>query len=827
MRDTIPLCSGWSYAAAWRPESLDPASSLEGWEAVELPHANRELPYNGFDEAEYQFVSTYARDLEVPAGEGRRLFLDFEGVMAACELFVDGKPAGGHKGGYTPFAVEITGLARPGARARLVVKVDSTERPDIPPFGHVIDYLCYGGIYREVALRVQEAAFLGEHWVRARDPLSPVLSIDIEARIDRGASAAPAGTGAAAASGTGGIAEARPLFLRARLRDGARLAGEGKVELPADAAAAGLCLEGVEGLRPWDVEAPALYDLELCLLAGEEEVDRLESRVGFRSAEWRPEGFFLNGRLLKLRGLNRHQSWPYSGYAMPARAQRRDAEILKKELGLNLVRTSHYPQSRHFLDACDELGLLVFEELPGWQHIGDLGWQDQALADLEAMILRDRNRPSIVIWGVRVNESKDDHAFYARTNALAARLDPTRARGGVRYLQKSELLEDVYTFNDFVHNGLTSPLRKPRKVTGLRRDVPYLVTEHNGHMFPTKRFDNEERLREHALRHARVLDAAMRDPHVAGAVGWCAFDYNTHKDFGSGDRICHHGVSDMFRIPKYAAALYASQKEPAEGVVLEAASLFAKGERSGARMLPLEIYTNCDEVEVFRGGRRIGAWLPDREAFPGLPHPPVVLRDVVGDSLEAMPFSPRERAWLRGLIGFILMEGFESLPRLELLRVGLFLLRHRMSMSAAEELVGKHALGWGDKDESWELVGRIGGKEAVRRRYGGDARADRLAMAADDARLEAAGLGGGAAGAWDCTRVVLRLEDQYGNLCPFVPESVEVNVSGPGRVLGPSRLCLIGGCIAFWVRTSGGRGEIRVEATGMRFSAPPLTIMAD
>lgn len=135
---------------------------------------------------------------------------------------------------------------------------------------------------------------------------------------------------------------------------------------------------------------------------------------------------------MKLIGLNRHQSWPYAGYAMPRRIQRKDARILKEELGCNMVRTSHYPQSRHFLDACDELGLLVMEEIPGWQHIGDEAWKERSLKELEDMIIRDYNRPSIVLWGVRINESQDDHNFYERTNALAHSMDSGRQTGGTR-----------------------------------------------------------------------------------------------------------------------------------------------------------------------------------------------------------------------------------------------------------------------------------------------------------------------------------------------------------------------------------------------------------
>ncbi len=208
---------------------------------------------------------------------------------------------------------------------------------------------------------------------------------------------------------------------------------------------------------------------------------------GFREAEFRPDGFYLNGRRVKLVGLNRHQAYPYVGYAMPQRVQEKDAEILKYELGLNIVRTSHYPQSIHFLRKCDEIGLLVFEEIPGWQHIGDEAWQAESIKNVEEMIKRDYNRPSIVLWGVRINESQDSHDFYVKTNAMAKSLDPIRQTGGVRYLENSDFLEDVYTMNDFIHSGGEKVLRTQREVTGQDDKVPYLVTEYNGHMYPTKK----------------------------------------------------------------------------------------------------------------------------------------------------------------------------------------------------------------------------------------------------------------------------------------------------------------------------------------------------
>ena len=223
------------------------------------------------------------------------------------------------------------------------------------------------------------------------------------------------------------------------------------------------------------------------------------------------------------------------------------------------MRTSHYPQSHYFLERCDEIGLLVFTEFPGWQHIGDAAWKEQAIINVKDMVRQYRNHVSIILWGVRINESVDDDAFYRETNAAAHLLDPSRPTGGVRAHKKSSLLEDVYTYNDFLHDGKTKGCERKKNVTPDAKK-PYLISEYNGHMYPTKAFDCEEHRTEHALRHVRVLDAVAGKPDIAGSFGWCMFDYNTHKDFGSGDRICYHGVMDMFRNPKCAAASNAGRQ---------------------------------------------------------------------------------------------------------------------------------------------------------------------------------------------------------------------------------------------------------------------------
>jgi beta-galactosidase len=523
-------------------------------------------------------------------------------------------------------------------------------------------------------------------------------------------------------------------------------------------------MDGLKGIQLWDLANPALYTLMLAL--GD---DAVTQTFGFRAAEFSADGFRLNSRLLKLRGLNRHQSFPYAGYALGRGAQERDAEILKHELHLNIVRTSHYPQSPWFLDACDRLGLLVLEEIPGWQHIGGDTWKAEAVENVRRMITRDWNHPSIVLWGVRINESRDDHDFYAETNRLAHELDTTRQTGGIRVITDSEFLEDVYTTNDFIlgneelgGNRPRTALRPRRETTGLDRPVPYLVTEFNGHMHPTKSYDHELRQVEHVTRHLEVLNAAYGDPEIAGCIGWCAFDYNTHKDFGSGDRICHHGVMDMFREPKFAAFAYASQCEPEEAIVLQPVTFWARGERNIGGVLPLMVLTNCEAVELRYGGNSPKRLLPDRARFPHLPHAPVVF--------ERRHFTADE--------------------------LGL----------------------WGMLWEDAMITGLIGGKPVAEVRYVADPVPAALEVVADSETISAS--------PGDCVRVMVRALDQAGHKLPFLFEPVEIAVSGAGRLVGPSLASLRGGSTGFWIESIGAAGEIAVAVSGLPFGTTNITLRA-
>ena len=593
----LPINRNWRYNPKFVEGAHDKTFDDAAFQRVVVPHTNIKLPWHSFDDKDYEFVSIYRRKFKLPPeARGKHVFVDFEGVMTASTVWINGVRLGEYKGGYTPFSFDLTPHIVFDGENVLAVDVDSTERPDIPPFGYQIDYLTFGGIYREVSLRVVPGTFIANIFAKPMDVLSahPRLQVDCFVQSLE--------------------ASREPTSVEVELRDGNRVVAKGTAKVPASPAAAEavaytVTLENLSGIKLWDLATPNLYSVNVRLVKGTQTVDQDSRRIGFREAQFTDHGFELNGKVIKLRGLDRHQTFPFVGQAMPGRPQRRDAEILRVKLRCNIVRTSHYPQSRHFLDACDELGLLVLEEIPGWQHIGDEAWKLISIDNVRRMIERDWNHPSIILWGVRINESKDDHDFYTRTNALAHKLDPTRQTGGIRYFQESEFLEDVFTMNDFGW-----PLKPPNHPR-------YLNTEFVGHTYPTKTIDNKERLMEHTVRHARVHDQLASNPQYAGGIGWCAFDYNTHYDFGSGDRICYHGVTDIFREPKPAAGFYKSQCDPSEEIVLEPAFHWARGDESIGFTKGM-VCSNCDHLKFYVGDKLVAEADPDKTQFQHLRYAP-------------------------------------------------------------------------------------------------------------------------------------------------------------------------------------------------------------
>lgn len=758
-RTVLPINRGWRYHPSQISGAEDPNFDDSGFEQVVVPHTNISLPWHSFDDKEYQFISTYRRRFKTPPEtEGKRVFVDFEGVMTASTVWINGVPLGEYKGGFTPFSFELTPHLRKDGDNVLTVQVDSTERSDIPPFGYEIDYMTFGGIYREVSLRIVPALYLDNIFAHPKDVLSGKPGLDVDCFLS-------------------GTAPHGNLALEAELLDGEQLLAKASrsfrfaagtdadatddpttsapvylsTETAEDPAKQTLSFKEIDGVKLWDLAAPHLYTVRVRLLRNGGAIDEDTRRIGFREATFTDHGFSLNGKIVKLRGLDRHQTFPFAGQAMPARVQRKDADILRSGLHCNIVRTSHYPQSRHFLDRCDEVGLLVLEEIPGWQHIGPEPWKLIAIDNVGRMVRRDWNHPSIVLWGVRINESPDDHSFYLRTNALAHALDTTRQTGGIRNFAGSELLEDVFTINDF---GF--PLRKPNH-------PKYLNTEFVGHTYPVKTTDDDERQREHTLRHARIHNQLASDPQYAGGIGWCAFDYNTHANFGAGDRICYHGVTDIFRELKPAGGFYKSQCEPSEEIVIAPAFHWANSDEA-TYFTEAVLCSNCDHLKLYQRANSIATnpWEllaeldPDREAFQYLKYPPFIL----------------DRKKLRQ----------------------------------------EHRHVWGDL----RIDGYIQGRQVASKTLSGLGVDQKFLLLADDNTLHADGA--------DTTRVVLRVTDEFGATRTYANDPIVLKLEGPATLIGDNPFALVGGTGAVWIRAKERPGKVRLTATHPRIGTQTVEL---
>jgi len=571
---------------------------------VTLPYF-RTHPHKAFPRGDFEVpVSWYRRHFTLPAAySGRRIAVEFQGVSKVADVYVNGTFVGQHRGAYTSFNFDITTFVTFGGADNVIaVKVDSMLHNDIPPEGGAVDYYVWGGIVRDVTMVVADPVHVD--WTFITTPAVSATSATVNARTRvRNDSAVSKSVTVI----TSVVDPANEVVATGTATQ--TIGANAAVEFAYNTSA-------VANPRLWHPDSPTLYTVYTQVRDGATYVDEHRTRIGIRSIQFNPTDgrFYLNGSAFKLRGLDRHESYPYVGRAAPNRLQAKDADIIKFDLGSNVVRTSHYPQDPEFLDRADEIGLLVFEEIPGWQHIGNTAWQDLAVENVREMVTRDRNHPSVILWGVRINESGDNSTFYTQTNNLSRQLDPSRPTGGVRNFTGSQFLEDVYTFNDFSGTTIAPTV------------LPWLVTESVGHTDPDRSWDPERVLTQTMRTHLNVQNQAMVRTNVSGAMGWAAFDYNTTFDTPSCvDFTCYHGVSDIFRIPKFAASAFTAQRDPARyGPYVSINSRWTPGLSSPT----IQVAGNCQQVELFANGASRGRIAPN--AFTALPRPIFQFTNVTG-----------------------------------------------------------------------------------------------------------------------------------------------------------------------------------------------------
>ena len=752
------LDNKWEFVYHWSDDFMK--YFIDG-EQVRLPHNVGEIPLHYADPEIYNTVCGYRRVLVIPKEViGSKIFLQFDGAAHVAEIFLNQRLVGTHYGGYTSFRVDISDYVRKG-KNYLAVRLDCRENPEIPPFGPGVDGLTYGGLYRDVWMDIRPHTYIKNVFVSTID--RNTIHVDV-------------------------TTEGNPMITDVEI-----YSPNGSL-----VATAKDCREStdIHISRPklWSPEHPNLYRC-VVTIKNEDYIDTQEVTFGMRVAEFREDGFYLNGNKTFIRGLNRHQSYPCIGNALPEHLQREDARILKEELCVNAVRAAHYPPSPFFLDACDREGIMVFAELPGCRHIGEEAWKKHALDYLKDLILQNRNHPSIILWGVRISDSEDDDDFYTQTNALAHELDPSRATAGVRDQEKSHLLEDVYAYNDYSHDGTNVGCRPKHKVTP-DTDKAYLISGSNGPMFPTKSCDDWEHRQEQALRHARVLDAAMANEDIAGCFQCSMTDYATHKEFGSGDRVCYHGVLDAFRNPKPAAAVYAGEggSEP----VLEVGSSFDSGDYSSGGKGTVYAFTNAEEVRLYKNDAFVKAFAAGE--WDALQHGPVAMDDMIGNLLETQEgFDSSKAEFLHDLLLSAERNGLQPMSAFAKTRIRFAMLKYGLTHADLSALYRKYVSGWVAEPARWRVDAIRGGEVVKSRILTPGTRLHIEAKASQFSLMEGE--------TYDMALVRIRILDENDNLASYAQFPIILATEGVIHVVGPKVITAEGGMCGCLVRTDGWSGE--------------------
>ena len=749
--ESLSFNAGWLFGPA-SADSSQPGFDDSAFTPVTLPHTVAPLSWQDWDPSAWEQVWAYRKHFDAPRGtEGMRVFLDFSAAMTQATVTLNGTQVAEHLGGYLPFSAEVTSALRPTGNV-LAVRLDSTFNLNVPPDRPApyattsVDYWQPGGIYRDVRLRSVPQVFLADVFAK------PVNVLDPEARqvvvqVTADAAAVPAGTTQVAVEL---LDEAEPI---ASALIPVVITEAGQVTVTAT-------LSGLGGITLWDTDHPKLYHVTATLLADSVPMHHYRVRTGFREATFTLDGFYLNGRQVKLFGVNRHQFFPFAGGAMPARVQARDARIIRHELNCTMVRCAHYPQSEDFYDACNEVGLMAWEEAPGWGYLGDDAWLALAYRDIHDMIVRDRNHPSIIVWGARLNETPNNVPFYTSTNSLAHALDDSRQTAGAMPGMRDTLdfEQDVFGEDDYSSvtsaTGTKQPTLQPPVDAAGR---PYLVSEAvgtlSGPAIYYRRTDSQAVQQGQATAHARVHDLAGSDDRYCGLLAWTGIDYPS----GSGNQfrgVKYTGVVDLFRVPKPGAAIYQAQADPRRTPVIAPAFYWDFGPASPVTSLPdAMICANLDRLELYVAGEHFATLTPDAAAYPHLAYPP-------------------------SFADFTAVDG-SSLPDLR-------------------------------------IDGYLGDDLVASRSFSADPSGDALTLAADDAEIAADGT--------DATRLWFRVVDRYGAPRPYAVGQVTLDLDGPGVLIGdnPFDFAAAGGVGAAWLRSlPGSRGPRHRHRHPPRPWAPP------
>ncbi len=577
------------------------------WPAAYLPHPDSIL-LNYNTGSYYVGICWYRKTFTPPSSyQGKKLFLEFEAAMQTAQVYVNGTLITTHLGGYTPFVLDITNNIQIGVSNVIAARLDNTASANFPPGNTNPDFLYFGGLYRNAALQVTDSLHItnamyanitggGGIFVTYPSVSTSSATVQVNTHVLNEYTTGRTCVLATTILTTGGL----------------QVATTSNTQSIA-AGAAYTFSQSLTASNPqlWHPDHPSLYVVRSQVYDNARLADTCSTAIGIRTIAFsKANGFQINGARFYFRGADRHQCYPYIGNAVPNSGQYRDA-LRMKQYGFNFVRMSHYVQAQSYVDACDKLGILAMGCLPGWQYFNNTAtFINNSTGALREMIRYYRNHPSVILWEAMHNESGPTTAYLTSAQSIAHVEYP----GNQMFTcgEEGNNILDVY---------LSSSQHNVRAYAGAR---PCSISEYGdwdigpcvwgnpitGCADRVSRSDGEASLLTQARNHASGLSLNRALSWLTGDALWSAYDYQTWVN----DPLTTSGVLDIFRIPKFSAYFFKSQRAPGDtlepGTAKGGPMVFIASYWTATSARPVTVFSNCEQVSLYLNGTLVATQSP-------------------------------------------------------------------------------------------------------------------------------------------------------------------------------------------------------------------------
>ena len=639
LRKSININEGWQYLQNSTPD-LNVANASQGWSHVNLPHT-----WNQWDVMDQ--IPGYRRDggwyrktIHIDNYKSSKYLLHFEGANITTHIYVNGKLAGSHIGGYVGFQIDISDFIMKGKKNALAIRVDNRIDREIIP-SQKADFFIYGGITRDLWLKIIPAEHIDD--IKVSTPVVNRNSAQTKVELN--------------------LKNLFPHEKGYQLKYALAEKASNKIVLEAEQkistlqAASVIVLPDLDAPLLWSPDAPNLYILKIKLFKKGKLIDEVDETIGYRWYHFDEHGpFYLNGERLLLRGTHLHEDHAGYGAAMTDELRRKDVKMIK-EMGANFLRLAHYPQDPEVYKACDELGLIVWDELP-WCRGGMGGevWQANTKRLLEEQIKQNFNHPSIFFWALGNEvywlpdfEGGDDpfklNSYLTTLNNTAHSIDPNRMTAIRKYYEGADLV-DVFSPSIWsgwyagIYSNYESTLTKNQSLYKRFLHMEYGGTSHIGRhtenpitgegMLSDKDWaevsnqvnianiaqsgDNSENYMVDLFDW--YLRVSENQKGFAGNAQW-AF-----KDFGTPLRpedpipyMNQKGLVDREGRPKDAFYVFKSYWAKEPFAYIESHTWTERFGQEG-KAKDISIFSNCSEAEFFINGKSLGRKMKNKESFP-------------------------------------------------------------------------------------------------------------------------------------------------------------------------------------------------------------------